>query len=286
MPDTLFQSTKPATYLKYTPQFPLASFVDSLWLYENYQPSHTKERRLPDGSMELVINLREDVIRLYDPLHPDRFRSMRGSLLSGPQTEYIVLDTACQSLMIGVHFKPGGAFPFLDFPAGELRDEAISLDILWEASADKLRDQLRRTPGPESRFHIVEQALLAHLTKPLTRHPAVAFALREFQNPARVKTVAEVTEQIGLSPKRFISLFSQEVGLTPKLFCRIHRFQETLHQIRSGEDIEWADIALRCGYFDQAHFIHDFQAFSGLNPGSYFRQQSGYQNHVPLSGKC
>jgi len=283
MPDTLSQSAKPTVFLTYAPQFPLATFVDILWLYENYHPSHTRERRLPDGSMELVINLREDAIRLYDPQHPDRFRSVRGSLLSGPQTEYGVLDTACQSSMMGIHFKPGGAFPFLNFPAAELCDEAVSLDILWGAKADVLRDQLRSSANPDSRFHMLEQALLAHLRRPLTRHPAIAFALKEFQNTTHRRTIADVTEQIGLSPKRFIALFSQEVGLTPKLFCRIRRFQEALQCIRSGGDIEWADIALHCSYFDQAHFIHDFRAFSGLIPSDYLRQQGEHLNHVPLS---
>ena len=282
MPDAPSQFARSTTFLRYIPQSPLTTFVDSLWLYENYQPSHAKERRLPDGSTELVINLREDAIRLYDQQHPDRFLSMRGSVLSGPQTEYVVLDTACQSSMMGIHFKPGGAFPFFNFPASELRNETVSLDMLWRATANELRDRLLDAPNPQSRFHILEQVLLAHLTRPLAQHPTVAFALKEFQNAAHTSTVADITEQIGLSPKRFISLFSQEVGLTPKLFCRIRRFQKALQHIRSGRHIEWTEIALTCGYFDQAHFIHDFQAFSGLNPSAYLRQQGEHQNHVPL----
>lgn len=283
MPDAHTQFARSTTFLRYIPQSPLASFVDSLWLYENYQPSYTKERRLPDGSMELVINLHEDAIRLYDPQHPDRFRSARGSVISGPQTEYVVLDTACQSSMMGIHFKPGGAFPFLSVPADELRDEAVSLDIVWGATANELRDQLRDASNSQSRFHILKQALLAHLTRPLMRHPAVAFALKEFMDTTHTRTIADVTEHTGLSPKHFISLFSQEVGLTPKLFCRICRFQKALQLIRSGRHIEWTEIALTGGYFDQAHFIHDFQAFSGLNPSAYLRQQGEHQNHVPLS---
>ncbi len=282
MPDAPSQFAHSTIFLRYIPQSLLATFVDSLWLYENHQPSHMKERRLPDGSMELVINLHEDAIRLYDPQHPDRFRSVRGSVISGPQTKYVVLDTACQSSMMGVHFKPGGAFPFLNVPTSALRDETVSLDIVWGASTNELRDHLRETPDLNTRFQILEQALLDHLTKPAIRHPSVAFALKEFQKVTHMRTVADVTEQVNLSPKRFISLFSQEVGLTPKLFCRIQRFQETLQHIRSDGDIEWADIALRCGYFDQAHFIHDFQAFSGLNPGAYLRHQGEFRNHIPL----
>ena len=60
MPDKSTLSTHPTIYRTYTPRKPLADFVETFWLYENYNPSHAKERRLPDGSMELVINLRED----------------------------------------------------------------------------------------------------------------------------------------------------------------------------------------------------------------------------------
>ena len=41
-----------------------SEFVELLWLYEGYTQPHKKERLLPDGSMELVINLNEDQTRL------------------------------------------------------------------------------------------------------------------------------------------------------------------------------------------------------------------------------
>ena len=91
-----------------------------------------------------------------------------------------------------------------------------------------------------------------------------------------------MTTQLGLSPKRFISLFEEAVGLTPKVFCRVLRFQDVLSLIEQGQPIGWADLALDCGYFDQAHFIHDFQAFSGLTPQAYLAQRSLFRNHVPL----
>ena len=275
-------STYPMIYRTYTPQPRLAAFVETLWLYEGFNPPHTKERRLPDGSMELVINLHEDAIRLYDPQHLDQFRSVRGCVISGAHTRYVVLDTASQSSIVGIHFKAGGAFPFLNLPASRLRDETVSLDEIWGAVTNELRDQLREAQSPETRFRILEHSLLAQLARPQTRHPAVAFALKEFQNITQTRTIADVTGQIGLSPKRFISIFSKEVGLTPKLFCRIRRFQAALQQTRCGKQVDWAEIALTCGYFDQAHFIHDFQAFSGFNPGAYLRHQGEHLNHVPL----
>jgi hypothetical protein len=72
---------------------------------------------------------------------------------------------------MGVHFKPGGAFPFLGFSAGELRDSYVSLDAVWGAAASELRDRLLEAETPESGFRLLEEALLARAIRPLEKHP-------------------------------------------------------------------------------------------------------------------
>jgi len=200
----------------------------------------------------------------------------------GAHSEFFVIDTAQQHSVAGVHFKPGGAFPFLDPPASELHNTLVSLEDLWGRLARHLRERLLEAPTPQARFRILEQTLLARAAERLQRHPAVAFALHEFHGLPHTRTIADVTGQIGLSAKRFIDLFSGEVGLTPKLFCRVRRFQRVLRRIGAGRPVEWAAVAADCGYFDQSHFIHDFRAFSGINPSTYIAQRTEHLNHVPL----
>ena len=167
-------------------------------------------------------------------------------------------------------------------PAGELQDTNVELDTLWGAEARDLREQLLAAKTPEAKFHALEHALLAKIVKPLDPpHPAVQFAVGNFRRLPN-RAVSSVTDQIGLSERRFIRLFAEQVGLTPKLFCRVQRFQKVLRHIARSSSIDWTEIALSCGYFDQAHFIHDFRAFSGINPSSYLLQQTAHRNHVPL----
>ena len=128
---------------------------------------------------------------------------------------------------------------------------------------------------------MLEQFLTAQAFKPLSRNPAVSFALREFQRP-EAPAVASVTDQIGMSARRFIQIFSQEVGLAPKLFCRVQRFKQVLQVIHRGREVDWTEIALSCGYFDQAHFIHDFKEFSGVIPTAYLAAGTEHLNHVPI----
>lgn len=269
-------------YLTHIPRAPLSHFVNLLWLYEGYSQSHAKERVLPTGEMQLVINLREDKSLIYDRANPDRCQTYNGSVFSGAHSEYLVIGTAALESVIGVHFRPGGGFPFLRMPAGELRDTTVSLDTLWGSAAIDLRDRLLEAPTHQARFRVLECALTAELMRKSDRHDAVRFALGYFLAAPQVATIADVTDQIGLSPKRFIQVFRDETGYTPKVFCRIRRFQQALDRMEGRKTVEWANVALDCGYFDQAHFIHDFRAFSGINPTTYLAQRTPHRNHVPL----
>ncbi|MGH9633175.1 MAG: helix-turn-helix domain-containing protein [Bryobacteraceae bacterium] len=110
----------------------------------------------------------------------------------------------------------------------------------------------------------------------------VSLALREFHAVPHAVTIAEVTHKTGLSPRRFAQLFRENVGVTPKLYCRIRRFQEAIRQIRMGAEVRWADVALDCGYFDQAHFVNEFRSFSGIKPTTYRTGSTTWANHVAL----
>jgi len=270
-------------YLTHIPQPPLNEFVELFWLYDGFPAqSHKKERLMPDGSVELIINLREDQARIYDRDHLCRYRSLPGTLLSGPHSTYFVIDTAGQASVMGIHFKPGGAFPFFRLPVDELHNLHVSLEDLWGREAAILREQLLEAATPQKKFAVLESCLLARAFKPLERHRAVGCALALFRNIHTAPAVSAVSDEIGISARRLIELFSGEVGLTPKLFCRVRRFQWALDLIHQGREFDWAELAAECGYFDQAHFIHDFKAFSGMNPTMYMVAKTGHRNHVPI----
>jgi AraC-like DNA-binding protein len=268
-------------YRTYLPGPPLSDFVACMWYGADYLVPHALERVLPTGGMSLIINLHEDQTRVYDRNDVSKYRTLGGAIVTGASSEFAVIDTAEQRSTVGVAFKPGGAFPFFPLPAGELQDSDVSLAALWGAEAGLLREQLLEAKTPEQKFAILERTLLRRRAKPLERHPAVRFAVHNFQSRPN-HAVSAVTQQIGLSERHFIQVFAAQVGLTPKLFCRVQRFQNVLTRLSRAPVIDWTQIALCCGYFDQAHFIHDFKAFSGINPSTYVANKTQFQNHVVL----
>ena len=113
---------------------------------------------------------------------------------------------------MGVRFKPGGAFPFLDLPAGELHNTHVPLEELWGSRADALHGRLLEARTPTAMFDVLEQALLEQAIRPPARHPAVAFALGEFQAGPHAPTVGDVIRHVGLSPRTFIRLSRRKSG--------------------------------------------------------------------------
>jgi AraC-like DNA-binding protein len=266
------------------PAPPLSEYIDMLWLYERGADPPTLERALPTGTVEMVIDLGGGPVCVYDRNDPTHtLISHHGPMLCGPHTGYFVIDNL-QPWVLGAHFKPGGAFPFLGLPASELHDQHAALADLWGASAFDLQECVMDAPTPAAMFRILEAALLDRLCNPvmghhMVQHPAVAFALREIQY---ARPLTAVTDQIGLSTRRFSQLFGEQVGLSPKRYQRVMRFQDVLRRIYASAPLDWADVALDCGFFDQAHFIHEFRAFSGLSPTEYMAQRGRHQNHVSL----
>lgn len=261
-----------------TPCPALAPFVAALWHYEDAgELVHTRERILPGGTMQLLINLDEDEFRTY---HDDGVvRRTRGATIAGVHVGHFAIDTAEQRRIAGVSFHPGGAAPFFAPPADSMQGLDVELGDVWGRDGELLRERLLATTSPAARLATLEATLVARVVRDL--HPdrpmCEALALLERDVP-----VAKIGAHLGLSPRRLIERFSAKVGVTPKRFARVRRFQRVLAVITGGHAPPWAELALQCGYFDQAHLNHEFKEFSGLHPTAYAARGPGSQNHVIL----
>ena len=233
----------PGRMYRFIPQGSLSAFVDCLWTHENYFQPHERERVVPTTTTDLVF-----------------VKTSKGTTsgLTGPRSRYIELSTSQPFSAVGVHFKPGGALPFFRVSGKELDDESISLDALWGNFAHALADRLWETDRPTERFTILIDALHDSAAENVARQPAVSYALDVINRTGGSCRVREIASRLGISTRRFLDVFRHEIGLSPKEFCAIQRFRRVLAVIDRAARMDWTDIAVSCGYFDQAHFNHDF----------------------------
>jgi AraC-like DNA-binding protein len=255
----------------------LAPFVASMGYLEGRFP-HGRERVLPTGTVQLLVNLDRDALHCA----PDGLPPVRtgGAALLGPSTRSAVVDTADQRAILWVEFRPGGAAPF--FPGvAEACDQLVPLDAVWGPRGAALRDRLLAARSGDEMRAVVEAALLA-AAEPPHPDPALAAAVAALHGGA---SVAEAADRLGWTTKRLVRLFSARVGLAPKRFARVRRFQRLLSAAATrlgGSGGDWARLAAECGYHDQAHMIHDFRSFAGQSPSEYTPRSAQERNHVPF----
>lgn len=269
-------------YLTHTPAPPLHLAVASIWLYAGYCPPHRLERVLPSGTLEWVINLREDRFLCYDPGSLRPIGHQPGSIMVGPRCSVQVIDTEHQSEIMGVHLRSGGLRYLSQMPADEFADRDVPLDEIWKRFSADVRDALLAAPTPRAKLLTLERFLSARMSLARPQHPAVGEALRRLEPRENPLKQAELAAELGLSCRRFIQVFTASVGLTPKVYARIRRFQKALRCIHRASSFDAADVAFECGWYDQAHMIRDFKQFAGLTPAQYARLQGEFLGHVPV----
>jgi AraC-like DNA-binding protein len=242
----------------YRPSGRLGPFVEFFWSCDRYAVSHASERVLPTGTTDLIFR-------------GDTWHELRGGL-TGPRSKYVTVSTGSPFAAVGVHFKPGGAYPFVGGAIVDLADTSAPLADLWGTAADELVEHLAYATAAEDRFRVLEEKLLAHLPGFVPRDP-IRHARDLFDRSRGLMSVGAVVQRVAMSRRRFIEEFRSEVGLSPKTFCRLRRFSAVLSRVASLTDADWAGVAHSVGYWDQAHFNHDFRAFSGLTPSEYLARR-------------
>jgi AraC-like DNA-binding protein len=270
-------------YLERIPAAPLAPFIRTLWYPQADHVAHRRERVLPTGCTQVILNLARDFLLDCPEGRPDC--RMPPALVVGARSVYEIVDSTDMADLIGIVFAPGGFPPFASDAAHLFSNQSVALGDIWGTHASSLRDRLRGLRTPQTRLHCFEHFLRERFLSKLaarttSRSAEIEFALRRFDHVSNVASVREIARQIGWSERRFSQVFREEVGLAPKVWCRIQRFQRAVRQLHAGADVRWAELALDCGYYDQSHFANEFRAFSGVDATTYSAHRTLWANHI------
>lgn len=265
---------KPAGYL--------SRFVKSIWHSDGYQPSGRAERVLPSGASQIIINLGHDSFRHFHNPDLGQAYEYEDVILTGMRTRPVFLDAHTRTSTIGIVLHEGAVPALFGIPAGEIYDEVVSLSELCRADMNALKQKLIEIPSPAAKTAALESFLERQLDYSFQLKPAIQFATDQIRNHHGMLSISDILNKTGYSRRWFAQQFREAVGITPKQYARLNRFQHIIGLLRQKESPHWADFALQCGYFDQAHFIHDFKDLSGISPSEYHQNYGEAANHLSV----
>ena len=197
-------------------------------------------------------------------------RGLYRSFLAGLHDVHVFTEYQGDQMGFQVNFTLLGAFRFLNITMSDIANRVLDLgDLLGDAAAVRLADSLQDAADWPARFDVMDRFLLERLRQGRPMSPDVAWALKTLQASRGARTIGALSRDLSCSRKTLIQRFHAQIGLSPKSVANILRFSHAVERIPAADEESWADLAIACGYYDQAHFNRDFRRFSGRTPREF-----------------
>jgi methylphosphotriester-DNA--protein-cysteine methyltransferase len=145
----------------------------------------------------------------------------------------------------------------------------VSLDhLVQRGKVCAIEEELAAADNNNQRILIVERFLLSELKK--TQSDAlVSEAIKKIKLSKGDIKVKELLASLPISRDPFEKRFRKITGTSPKHFAAIIRLKNLIENYTDA--ISFTEAAYSAGYYDQAHFIKDFRAFTGQTPHDFFK---------------
>ncbi|MEV6490184.1 AraC family transcriptional regulator [Actinoplanes sp. NPDC051633] len=259
-------------YVSRVPRPPLDGLIDDLYHLEGVAP-YPRLKLPPMPSAVLILNL-------GDPFVVGGRSGYADGCLLTTGTRHVEFAYPRFTRSVGVHFKPWGWAPFVGIPGSELCDLPLTVDQVWGRSGDELRARLDAAATPEAMLDLLEVELRRRLADVpglgLVRHASGRIAAA-----SGALSIGDLCADAGVSATHLAHRFKQIVGITPKRLARTYRFEKVVLGVDATAAVDWSDLAARAGYFDQSHFVKEFQAFTGCTPTAYLALRRRFRADHP-----
>jgi len=256
-------------YQTFKPHPDLAPLIKLFWTLKIPSDPHIKKQRvLPDGCVEMIFILGDDIQRCAS--EKEFIIQPRAFILGQISTPFYVKPTGHVD-SFAVRFYPYAFSNFISIPIHKLANTETPLSELFEKKvASKLEADIKSAPSTQERIRIIETFFLN-----LSKEKRVVDGLVKSLTDAILSTggsisIKSVLEDTPSKRRQLERMFLKEVGISPKQFSKVVRLQAALKLLLEKSSSSNTRIAYGANYYDQSHFIKDFKEFTGVSPTEFF----------------
>ncbi|HEY9178338.1 MAG TPA: AraC family transcriptional regulator [Flavipsychrobacter sp.] len=177
------------------------------------------------------------------------------------------------SQLLGVSLYAHAVPGLFNIPAAELNNQFLTLNTFLGHEGDILAERIALAKTTLERIGILANYFKSLLYKRQDKDQRIVKAIEYIRQQRGNAKVAELCKEFNLSQKQFERRFRDFSGFNPKMYARIVRFETAVNNYSGSGNL--TELAYNSGYYDQAHFIHDMQAFTGFSPRDFFKLSEG-----------
>ncbi len=262
-------------YRLHRPAVALLPYIENYWSVDHL-PGEDVDLRV-----EVFVDARADLIFNFEAPY-------RREIIGGTSSDHVNSNLDAQRLapirilqqgevrIVGVRFQLGGLAPFTRGRLDVWSGQTPAPHLVLGPETDELESALGTATEPEAIAGMLDEFFLARIR--VDRNEETFMRTLDALVAGKGRTpVSELAEVAASSPRQVERLFARGLGFPPKTVARVLRFQHSLRALMEDPGVPLAEVASDAGYYDQAHFIRDFRAFTGGVP-------RGYRGYFPPAG--
>jgi AraC-like DNA-binding protein len=236
--------------------------------YEGYAAraaSPVTFRELPCTFVPIIIDLDAGwtvAHREHASTAPLRLDSFVAGITDGP----VLVGHGGSARCLQVDLTPLGARRLFGMPMSELANRTVPIDDVFGRFGRQLVQRVADSPNWPARFALLDAVIRARLLDTAPVDAEMEWSMRRITDSGGTATISGLAGELGWSHRRLIARYRDAVGLPPKLVARIVRFERLAALLTSDPATDWAEAALACGFFDQAHMAREVRELADITP--------------------
>ncbi len=251
-------------FMEFAPCCRLRQYIYCYWISpvdlsseNNKKPDINNELVIPDGCIDILFRINTKTKEL---------QVLVIGIMDAPTEvnfEYDIFQT------FGIRFFPGVLYPFFKYPLNDFTNKITLLDDVIDDVRRKLGEELINASTINEMVSSADKyfsMLLNNSVYNVTLNNALHLIYKSKGNIS----IKDISNSEVISERQIRRIFNNWIGINPKTFCRIVRFQNILKNPMLSQEINWINLSLESGYYDQTHFIKEFKEFSGFTPDKFF----------------
>ncbi|MEO1653330.1 MAG: helix-turn-helix transcriptional regulator [Bacteroidota bacterium] len=218
---------------------------------------------LPEGIIEIVFQLEAEVLQNASYTHSWERRPQ--AFVGGLHNRAYRMKAKKAGKMFSVRFYPGAFAAFAPIPLQHLKNQMVSLELIWGKSGRDLETQVLECPNDAGRIQILEDFLLKKRAG--LPYASILGAVAAIEQDQPFTSIQDLARQFGYSLSRFRQLFNEVIGISPKEYLIVRRMNKALRYQSQTDTL--TQLSYELGYHDQSHFIRECKKMTGLSPGKF-----------------
>jgi AraC-like DNA-binding protein len=260
-------------FQKAPPSFDLARFVECYWMITDDSIAPRQQKIVPDGFPEIIVHLADP----YKINIDGQWAEQSQFLIAGQLRKYFYLENTGTSAVFGIKLKPAALTLLFEIDMSQLTDSVFDFDRFDLAETQDWKKSMAAATGFDQCIQVTESFLSANISGVSPMRLPIEDCLDIIFSRAGACSISDLASVGGVGTRQLELYFKKFVGLSPKFFSRVVRFSKIFTLIQENKP-DWPEIAHLAGYFDQAHFIRNFKAFTGEEPSRYGFNRRDFAN--------